>query len=394
MITPAILEQMTMMKNGRRTLTLGVPAPRAPYDRRMALTPEGASILVSQGIKVQIERDAGSTIHYDDNRYARAGAAIVTRVEALASDIIVYIGALTPVEAATIRPHAVLLTLFDSAVYQPATVNVLLERQITVFALNYITDQAGNRPVADILGEVDGRAAIAIGSSLLADPEYGKGILLGGVAGVNPCEVLILGSGMAAIAAARSAIGLGGIVRMFDNDPYSLRTAIALTGPGVIGSALHPRVIGTALRTADVVIVTPMKRCFCVDDTVIDEMKSGVVIFDLGARAGISGTFPTLRCIDMAVVSKHDKDMMAGTRTCYTNAAGAVPRTTAMAITNELIPILNRLTSGTGGVQNALKIDAGLREGAVLYRGRVVNRIVAESYGVKVIDINLLITFS
>ncbi len=395
MITPEILEQLTRIKKGRRVYSIGIPAPRLPDERRVPLTPEGASILVSDGYEVRIESNAGQPIHYDDRRYAAAGANLATRTETLAADIVIYLGSLTPPEAARLQPGTLFMTLQESVGQSTETLKILLQRRVTVIALNLVADSRGNRPVADILGEIDGRAAIAISSSLLADADHGKGILLGGVAGVNPAEVLILGSGMAALAAARSAIGLGGIVRLFDSDPYSLRDAMGELGPAVIGSALHPRVLGRALSTADIVVATSLFAPFSIADSVVEEMKRGVVIFDLTARSGISSVFPTLHCIDLAAASTgHDKPMADGPRVCYINAAGAVPRTTAMALTNELIPLLARLVGSGSGVENSLKIDSGLRPGIVAYRGRVVNQRLADKFGLKAIDINLLLSFS
>lgn len=140
-------------------------------------------------------------------------------------------------------------------------------------AVNNIADERGNRPFADILAEIDGRAAIATASSLLADANAGKGILLGGIAGLNPCEVTVIGSGIAAIAASRSALGLGAIVRMFDDDVYSLRAAVRDLGPGVIASSLHERVLTSALRTADVVIATPMQSKLSIGTDTVEIMK-------------------------------------------------------------------------------------------------------------------------
>lgn len=395
MITPEILEQLTAVRKGRRSCTIGVPAPRLPDERRVPLTPEGASILVSDGYDVKVERGAGLPIHYDDDRYAKAGATIATRSETLEADVIIYLGVLNPPEASRLKTGALLITLYDPASQSAETLSILLQRRVTLLALNLVTDNRGNHPVADILGEIDGRAAIAISSSLLADADHGKGILLGGVAGVNPSEVLILGSGMAALAAARSAIGLGGVVRLFDSDPYSLRDALSELGPAIIGSALHPKVLGRALSTADIVVATTINSPFAISDSVIDEMKSGVVIFDLTARAGISSVFPSLRCIDLtAVSSRADNQTNSSPQACYINAAGAVPRTTAMAITNELIPLMSRIMRTGNGILNALKIDGGLRDGIVLFRGRVVHQHTAETFRVKAIDINLLLSLS
>ncbi len=127
-----------------------------------------------------------------------------------------------------------------------------MRRHVIVLDMGRITDERGSRPFADILREMDGRGAIAVASSLITDAVHGKGIILGGVTGVIPCEVETIGADMAACAAARSAIGLGATVRMFDNDVYRLRDALMQLGPGVTGSSLHPRVLESALRSADI----------------------------------------------------------------------------------------------------------------------------------------------
>lgn len=349
-------------------------------------------MLVSQGIEVMAEKGIGDAIHYEDGRYSRSGANIVSRTEALGCDVVLYAGHLTPEEAMLLKPHAVLLTLMNNCPLRAATAQVLLGRRITVMALNEIRDRRGNRPVTDILGEVGGRAAIATATALLADPGVGKGILLGGVAGVNPCEVVVLGTGMAALAAARSAIGLGGMVRLFDSDAYSLRAAMAELGPAVIGSALHPVVLGHALGSADVVVATALNRRFSIDESVLDSMKKGVVIFDLNDHDGISGVFPTLRCVD--VKDAVSRNTAPGSNLCLINAAGAVPRTAAMALTNDIVPIIDRMFGSGTGLMNALKTDVGLRVAVVCFRGRVVSQAAADSLGVKAVDINLMLSFS
>ncbi len=389
---PEQLEQMLKTMTGRRRFSLGLPRPADSGCPLTLLTPEGASMLVSQGIEVMAEKGIGDAIHYEDGRYSRSGANIVSRTEALGCDVVLYAGHLTPEEAMLLKPHAVLLTLMNNCPLRAATAQVLLGRRITVMALNEIRDRRGNRPVTDILGEVGGRAAIATATALLADPGVGKGILLGGVAGVNPCEVVVLGTGMAALAAARSAIGLGGMVRLFDSDAYSLRAAMAELGPAVIGSALHPVVLGHALGSADVVVATALNRRFSIDESVLDSMKKGVVIFDLNDHDGISGVFPTLRCVD--VKDAVSRNTAPGSNLCLINAAGAVPRTAAMALTNDIVPIIDRMFGSGTGLMNALKTDVGLRVAVVCFRGRVVSQAAADSLGVKAVDINLMLSFS
>lgn len=388
-------EQMEMpfrTLEARRKFTLGLPRVTSSLCPVTVLTPEGVSMLASQGIHVLFEENFGKSIHYSDDRYSRSGAQLVSRAEAFNADVVIYPAALTAVEARMLRPNALVLTLSSNRPMRQPTVVVLLERRITVLALDRVMDHRRLFPIADILGEMSGRAAVTAAASFLASPDLGKGLLPGGVAGVNPCEFVILGTGMSALAAARSAIGLGAMVRMFDSDPYCLRTAIAELGPAVIGSALHPTVLGHALSAADVVIATKLRRGFAIDDSVLDNMKKGVVIFDLDDRNGISGTFPTMRCINVADAIR--QGVAPGADICLVNPAGTVQRTAAMAMTNDIIPIMERLFGTGRGLHNILKTDAGMRSAATVFAGRVVSRELAEQTGMKSVDINLLLTFS
>lgn len=389
---PEQLEQPVKIKDSRRRFTMGVPVDSDSACPLTLLTPEGASMLVSQGIEVKIEKGYGNPIHYPDSRYAQAEADIVSRAETLACDVILFGGQLQPKEAASLKAHSILLTLSNNRKHRIETIQELLRRRITVVALDEVRDRRGNRPLSDILYEVAGRASVAAATSFLADARIGKGILLGGVAGVNPCEVVILGTGMAALAAARSAIGLGAMVRLFDSDPYCLRTAISELGAAVIGSTLHPGVLGHALGSADVVISALNGQRFAIDSTVLDNMKKGVVIFDINDHDGISAIFPSLRCVDVTTAS--ERAVSPGSDVCFINPVRAVPRTAAMALTNDIVPIVNRLFGSGSGVMNVLKSDAGLRNAVLFFQGRVVSQPIAERIGVRYVDINLLLSFS
>lgn len=387
---PEKLEQLFKTIDERRRFSIGIPQSR--FGVPTLVTPEGVSILVSQGYTVKVEKGAGTPIRYDDARYGSSGAEVVGRRETLTCDAVIYGGALQPDEISLLRPHAVLLTLMRHNRPNAETVRLLLERRITVLALDGVRDRRGMLPLSDILDEVEGRAAIAAATSLTANPRIGKGILPGGVAGINPCEIVILGTGMASLAAARSVIGLGGMVRLFESDPYCLRTAMSELGPAVIGSALHPGVLGNALAHADVVIATRMERRFSVGDSVVDRMKKGVIVFDLDDRSGFSALFPGLRCVNTATALADNIE--PGSNICLIRPSEIVPRTVAMASTNDIVPVVERLFGFGGGIMNALKSDPGLRASALLFRGHIVSRDIASALNVKWIDIDLLLSFS
>lgn len=390
---PTPLEQPIEVITAKRRVTIGLPAASSATERRFPMTPEGAAMLCERGFELKMEGGAASSIHFSDDAYRRGGVKIVERREALGCDIVIHLPAISPADAGCLKPGAVLLSLLHAEHQTPAAVRLLLQRHIISIALDLVEDGNGNRPFEDILSEVDGRAAMAIASSLLADPVCGKGILLGGVAGIVPCEVTIIGSGIAARAAARSAIGLGATVRMFDNDVYRLRDALHEIGEqNIIGSSLHPRVFAHALHSADVVIATATRYPVEISIAAVDEMKRGVIAFDL-AHCGRESVFPSLRCVDLAMATAADCSPAQQVRTCYVHAGSAVPRTAAMALSTTLLTFFDEVTV-CNGLPNALKFNKGLSRAAYTFMGKPVNPEIAAMMGLRTIDITLFLQFS
>ncbi len=387
-ITPE--EQPVATATSRKRISIGLPRNTDASERRFPLTPEGVSRLIEKGYAVKIEHEAAAPIHYSDNAYSRQGAELTDRHAALSCDIVINLSTLQPADIRKMRRGAMLLTLLCPDKLHAETVREMQRMAIVGVAVNNIADERGNMPFADILAEIDGRAAIATASSLLADASAGKGILLGGIAGLNPCEVTVIGSGIAAIAASRSALGLGAIVRMFDDDVYSLRAAVRDLGPGVIASSLHERVLTSALRTADVVIATPVQTKLTVGADDVEIMKKGVVIFDLDQVHG--RVFPSLPTVDLAIAIDAP-GKTEGKRVCHVNAGSAVPRTAAMALSNTFITMLDSIIT-CEGLTNALKLTPGLRRGVFTFLGKITNPQVARTAGCRFTDINIFLQLS
>ncbi len=387
------LEQPARVVASPRSVIIGFPASNHPGERRFPLTPEGAALLIDRGFRVKVEKGAARPIHYTDSQYLRSGAEICSRDEALACDIVIHLAPVSPRDARIVRRGAILFTLLSPHLQNPQAIELLRTRHVIAIALDLIEDSDGNRPFDDILAEIDGRAAMALASSLLADAEHGKGILLGGIAGIVPCEVSILGSGIAACSAARSAVGMGAMVRMFDDDVYSLRRAARELGHGLITSSFHPKVINSALRSADIVVATPVTARFSAGSAEMAQLKKGVLIFDLSG-SGPSSVFPSLRPIDLATAASHpDISLTEGNRVCYTHVGSAVPRTAAMALSNTLLTMLDSIMV-CDGATNALKLLPGLRKGAYTFAGRIVNATIADIAGLRAADISLFLSFS
>lgn len=385
---PIPLEEVLRAGTPVRPTVVGLPAPPARSDHRFPLTPEGAAMLVARGFRVRMEAGAAEYIHYDDAAYARCGVEICDRRSTLQGDIVIYLQAFDSVDARSVKRGALLLTFSCFSPENAEALDILLRRHVIALALDRFTDERGHTPFADILSEIAGRAALSVASSLLADSVHGKGILLGGVAGVLPCEVLVMGSGTAAQAAARAAMGLGAAVKIFDNNIYSLREALGLLGPGVIGSTFHPRTFEGALRTADIIVATD-PRCGVFGTEYCAVMKRGAICFDLYSDSGEA--FPSLPVVNLD--RARPGDIYGSRRLCYVNAGSAVPRTVAMALTNTFVTMLDDLIV-CDGVANALKLNGSLRSAAFLFLGKCVNAELGRLLGVRTVDINLFLQFT
>lgn len=374
-----------------RGFSIGLPKCDNPSERRFPLTPEAAGQLIERGFRVKMQEGAADCIHYTDNQYMRAGVSVGTREEALGCDIVIHLAPLELHDARKMRRGAMLLTLLKPHEQGAASIKELLRRHIIAIAIDLIEDERGCTPFADILAEIDGRASIAMASSLLADSQRGKGILLGGVAGIVPCETLIIGSGIAACAAARSAVGLGAMVRMYDNDVYSLRRASQELGAWVITSSLHPRTLGNALRSADVVVVCDTREPFSVSREEVSAMKRGVVTFDLASDDG--SAFPSMTAVDLAQASAVESSAKIDNRICFVHAGCAVARTAAMALSNTFLTLLQSIVT-CEGVSNALKLLPGMQRATFTFFGKIVNPRIAAAVGMRNVDISIYLTLS
>ena len=368
-------EQAQATASRQRHLTLGIPAP--VRDRRLPLTPEAAAIISEYGVFV----------NYPDNRYA-AGARLTDRTETLDCDIVVSVEAPSAEDAAHLRRGATLLTL-EPQVDNATALKALLERRICAISMRQIRDSETRHPFSDILGEIAGRAAVTMAATRLAevdaDTTVGKGILIGGIAGIVPCEAVIIGSGIAARAAASTALGLGATVRLFDDDTYGLRAAMDAAGGRLICSAMQPHVLQNAIAMADVIILTPTAMPYIISAASMSAAKRGVLVYDITDYDMCP--LATMDTVDLADTERphtrpHDT-------VCFRNLSAVVPRTTAMALSNALISLLPDLVD-TRGVNSIASLRNGIQRAVYTCMGHVTNADLAHSMSRQYIDIALL----
>ncbi len=403
---PITMEAPARTAAARRSLSIGLPKSENSAEKRFPLTPEAVGVLADRGFRVKMQSGASEYIHYSDDDYARMGADIVDRHEAMQCDIVIHLAPLKMRDIRLLRRGALLLSLANfNRPGATEAVGELLARRVVNIAVDLIRDSQGNLPFGDILSEIDGRSAMTIAASMLADPLNGKGILLGGIAGVIPCEVTIIGSCFAAVAAARSALGLGAFVRLFDDNVYRLRSALRQLGSGVMGSSIHPHVLENALRSADIVIVADHEsRPFCISAEMERVMKRKALLFDLTGNAG--SAFPNAKAVDLGETDGMGAPSATGfslfneladnghrRRICFVNPGSTVPRTAAMALSDTFITLLGRL-AGDDNLTGSLPLSQGLQDATLTFMGKAVNETVARLAGVRFTDIRILLSLS
>lgn len=391
-----VLEQPARIEVKQSGITLGLPRNPDHGDRRFPLTPEAVRTLKQDyRFKVFVEEGAGHEIHYSDDAYASRGARICSRDEALRADIVVTAAPLSTIDIRKMRRNATLWTVIEPELLDRPMVEALLERSITTLSLTALQRPDGHRPVGDILDEVDGRAAVSVAAGFLADGVHGKGILLGGVTGIMPCEVVIIGAGTAAIAAAASAKGLGAIVRIFDNDPCRLRQAENVLGHTVIGSSLHREVYIGALHSADIIIntvKTDPSPAAIIDSADTPQLKKGAILFDFNTTSQID-VFPALKRIDLSPAVENLPSLTE--RRCFVNPGSAVPRTSAMALSNAIVPMLADIAMADDRTfMDAVRMNSFLSTGLVTFGGKLINRVTAVATGLKWVDPSLFLHLS
>lgn len=380
-------EQLLGIKPGSRHLSIGLPAEHNGGEKRFPLTPEGVALLTREGFAVLIERGAGEGIKYSDLHYTEAGAQAVESGEVFRCDVVLKITPLNEEEAASIRPGGLLLTLLQPQYQSASVLKVLMQKRVTAVAIDRVVDDKGRYLFADILDEIDGRAAIVLASELLSNRSGGKGVLLGGVPGVAAAEVLIIGGGLAGRAAARAASGLGALVRIFDNDFYRLRATQLEVGPSVFTSNMHPHVLENAMRSADVVIGTEVPDRGRLGMNYVEMMKRGALLFDLCMDQG--GCFETSSCSEAPCNKVYEQCGVL--HYCLSSVGSAVARTASMALSNLLVSLLMELND-PAMLYGHIKTDDRLRNAVYLFGGKLTHKELSLRLGLPYYDMALFMS--
>ncbi len=330
------------------------------YETRLLLTPEGVGMLTSAGFRVMVEAGAGVDVNYSDDAYAEYGAEIVDRDKALKAQLVLSYSPLYAADVRKMDDGATLLCMMGHQLLEKDTILALLDKKIICGCLDNMYSHAETAIFADILDELDGRAAVMYAEEALSFLGGGKGVLLGSVAGLNPCEVMILGSGKVVESAACAAASTGAKVTIMDNDISSL--ASMKKHCGIFASmidfiSIHPRVLFNRIKTADVIFRGTCTRPFELPKNLMAAMKESVYMLDFNE------SHPSV----------------------------SVPRTVTMAITNVMVNFLDEFAN-KGGFNGVVSTTPGVQNGIVTYRGHLVDKLVASYLSMPSVDISVMLT--
>jgi alanine dehydrogenase len=371
-------------------LSIGIPKEVADVETRLALTPEGVAIVTEEGHSVYVQRGAGAPMSYTDLQYSEAGAYLVDSAsDVFSADLVLKIAPPTLQELGLMHDRSSIFSMLQLSNLSAECINLMIKKKMNAIAYELIKDEQKAFPVMTSISEIEGSTAIGVAAELMSIERGGKGLLLGGVAGISPTEVLILGAGITGTVAARSALALGAQVKIFDHDINKLRKIQHYLGQQVFTSVIHPAVLFKALASADAVIgnlryINGSER-FMVSEELVKTMKTGAVIIDLSVDQG--GCFETSECRTMKNPTYEKFGII---HYCVPNISARVARTTSMALSNIFAPILLKIAN-SGSVNQAIAESSGFRNGAYVYGGVLVNRLIGNYYGINSNDISLLL---
>lgn len=381
-------EEMLEVRRKGKKIRIGIPCDKEKVEFRVPLTPQAVELLVSYGHQILIETEAGMAASYSDEEYTAAGAQVMKdRKEIYQCDIVLRISPFDEEEIGLLRGHQALISNLQINAQCQNSISMLMQKRMINIAYEYLEDEDGNQQVVQLMSQISGTTSIILANEYMSKSHNGKGVLLGSVTGISPAEVVILGSGTAAEYAARVALGLGAMVKVFDDNINSLRRLEEKLQQRIFTSVFYPKVVKKALKSADAVLgamPVGVPPSFFITEEMVKKMKQGSVIIDLNVSQG--GCFETSRATDLNNPTFIEHGVV---HFCVPNVPAIVSRTASIALSNVLIPIIISIGE-IGGIDNYIKDSKGFRRGVYIYNGILVNSALAERFNLPYKDLDLL----
>ena len=383
-------EATLAVETRKRKLFIGLPRETTLQENRLGLTPEAVQHLVTAGHEVLLEAGAGEPSKYSDHNYSEAGAQIVySAQEVFQADIILKVAPPTRDEIEYMRPGQTLISALQMGTLTAEYIAALQRKKVNAIGFEFIRDPSGAMPVVRAMSEIAGSTVMLVSAEYLARSNEGKGIILGGITGVPPSQVVILGAGTVAEYAARAAIGLGAEVKVFDNHLYKLRRLKHNLGTQLYTSTLDTFALSQQIRRADVVIgalsIEDGRIPFMVPEEMVASMAPGSIVIDVSIDQG--------GCFETSEMTSHSQPIFRKydvVHYCVPNIASRVPRTATNALSNIFTPILQEIHQH-GGINEVLFTNEHFRAGVYIYRGSLTNAAIGKKYNMRYKELGLLI---
>lgn len=384
------LEETLDVKPKGTQLHIGIPKETAFQENRIALTPDAVGVLVTNGHKVVIEHNAGEATHFRDKDYSEAGAKIVyDKAEVFKAPILVKSAPVVDEDLPFLQYNQQIFSPIHMSVMKASLLEKMMEKKVTGISFEALKDDSGTYPIVRSMSEIAGSAVMLIAAQYLSSANHGKGVLLGGISGIPPTKVIILGAGIVGEYAARAALALGASVKVFDNSVYRLKRLQNNIGHRLWTSVLEPRILSKQLKTCEVAVGalgsqggrTPV----VVTEEMVSNMRPGSVVIDVSVDRG--------GCFETAEITTHEHPIFLKygvIHYCVPNIPSGFARTASQAISSVLMPLL--LEAGDeGGFENLIWHKVNLRSGIYLFKGALTNFHLSQRFDLKYTDLNLLI---
>jgi len=384
------LEETLDVKAPGEKLFIGIPKEVAFQENRIALTPEAVGVLVANGNHVIVEHKAGEGSNYTDQDYAEAGAKIVyDKAEVYKAPILVKSAPPVEEDLPFLQMNQTIISPIHLSALKKHYIEHMMAKRITALSFENFKDDSGTYPIVRSMSEITGSAVMLIAGQYLSSFNKGKGVLLGGISGIPPTKVVIVGAGIVGEFATRNALALGASVKVFDNNVSKLKQLQNNLGQRIWTSVLEPRILAKQLKTCEVAVGALSNESgrapVVVSEEMVAAMRPGSIIIDVAIDRG--GCFETseLTSHEHPIFIKHDV-----IHYCVPNIASGFARTASQAISNVLMPLILEV-SDEGGIEEMVWHNFNLREGIYLFKGALTDIYISQKFDLKYTDLNLLI---
>jgi alanine dehydrogenase len=384
------LEETLDVKPREAQLFIGIPRENTFQENRIALTPDAISVLVNNGHRVVVEHRAGEGAHFSEKDYSDAGARITyDKKEVFQCDMIMKSAPVNDEELPLLKTDQTIISPIHLPVMKTSILQCMMEKRITALSFENFKDDSGHNPIVRSMSEIAGSAVMLLAGNYLSNANSGKGMLLGGISGIPPTKVVIIGAGIVGEYAARTAMAMGSSVKVFDNNIYKLKRMQGNIGARIWTSVIEPKILAKQLKTCDVAVgalsSSGGRTPIVATEEMVSIMRPGSVILDVCIDRG--------GCFETSEITSHENPVFIKhgvIHYCVPNIPSGFARTASQAISNVLMPLLLEI-GDEGGLERLVWHKFNIRSGIYLFKGALTNIYLSQRFNLKYTDLNLLI---